>query len=90
MVNKVVEELMLDRTYAALADPTRRALLVALRDGVDLAEAAPGSLHAHCTSELARFKAPKEFIVVEEVRRLGNGKADYRWAKSVATQKAMA
>ena len=24
---------MLDRTYAALADPTRRALLVALRDG---------------------------------------------------------
>jgi DNA-binding transcriptional ArsR family regulator len=29
----VVEELMLDRTYAALADPTRRALLVALRDG---------------------------------------------------------
>ena len=24
---------MLDRTYAALADPTRRALVVALRDG---------------------------------------------------------
>jgi DNA-binding transcriptional ArsR family regulator len=29
----VVEDLVLDRTYAALADPTRRALLVALRDG---------------------------------------------------------
>jgi hypothetical protein len=37
---------------------------------------------------LARFKAPKEFIFVEQVRRLGNGKADYWWAKSVATQKA--
>jgi len=61
--------------------------LVALRDG---AEVTHESLHAHCTSELARFKAPKEFIVVQEVRRLGNGKADYRWAKSVATQKAMA
>jgi DNA-binding transcriptional ArsR family regulator len=33
IVNKVVEDRVLDRTYAALADPTRRALLVALRDG---------------------------------------------------------
>ena len=29
----MLEDLVLDRTYAALADPTRRALLVALRDG---------------------------------------------------------
>jgi DNA-binding transcriptional ArsR family regulator len=29
----VVEDQALDRTYAALADPTRRALLVALRAG---------------------------------------------------------
>jgi DNA-binding transcriptional ArsR family regulator len=29
----VVEDPALDRTYAALADPTRRALVVALRDG---------------------------------------------------------
>jgi DNA-binding transcriptional ArsR family regulator len=29
----VVEDQVLDRTYAALADPTRRALLVALRSG---------------------------------------------------------
>jgi DNA-binding transcriptional ArsR family regulator len=29
----VVEDSVLDRTYAALADPTRRALLVALREG---------------------------------------------------------
>ena len=33
MVNRVVEDHALDRTYAALADPTRRALLVALREG---------------------------------------------------------
>jgi len=33
MVNKVVEDQVLDRAYAALADPTRRALLVALRSG---------------------------------------------------------
>jgi DNA-binding transcriptional ArsR family regulator len=29
----VVEDQVLDRTYAALADPTRRALIVALRGG---------------------------------------------------------
>jgi DNA-binding transcriptional ArsR family regulator len=44
-VNKVVEDQALDRTYAALADPTRRALLVALRAGeariTDLAEPLP-------------------------------------------------
>jgi acyl-CoA synthetase (AMP-forming)/AMP-acid ligase II len=43
-------------------------------------------LHALCTAHLARFKAPKQYIFVEQIRRLGNGKADYRWAKSVATQ----
>jgi DNA-binding transcriptional ArsR family regulator len=33
MLNKVLEDETLDRTYAALADPTRRALLVVLRTG---------------------------------------------------------
>lgn len=43
----MVEDSVLDRTYAALADPTRRALLVALRDGqariTDLAAPLPMS-----------------------------------------------
>jgi acyl-CoA synthetase (AMP-forming)/AMP-acid ligase II len=59
--------------------------LVELRDGTD---AAREPLQAHCASQLARFKAPKEYIFVEQVHRLGNGKADYRWAKSQATEKA--
>ena len=41
----MLEQQVLDRTYAALADPTRRALLVALRAGeariTDLAEPLP-------------------------------------------------
>jgi acyl-CoA synthetase (AMP-forming)/AMP-acid ligase II len=41
-------------------------------------------LHAACVEHLARFKAPKEFVFVDTVRRLGNGKADYRWAKAEA------
>ncbi|OBB14955.1 acyl-CoA synthetase, partial [Mycobacteriaceae bacterium 1482268.1] len=47
------------------------------------------TLHASCVENLARFKAPKEFIFVDKVRRLGNGKADYRWAKSQAAQRAL-
>lgn len=47
------------------------------------------ALHASCVENLARFKAPKEFVLVDKVRRLGNGKADYRWAKSQVTQRAL-
>ena len=47
----------------------------------------PSRCTAACTEHLARFKAPKEIVFVDKVRRLGNGKADYRWAKSEATQR---
>ena len=87
-----VEEVL--RAHPAIADalvvgrPSERwgeeiVALVELREGAD---AAATQLHAHCTAQLARFKAPKEFIFVEQVRRLGNGKADYRWAKRQATR----
>lgn len=56
--------------------------LVELRQGADGDDDA---LRTHC-ADLARFKVPKVFIVVDRVRRLGNGKADYRWAKQQATQ----
>ncbi len=89
-----VEEVL--RAHPAVADalvvgrPSERwgeeiVALVELREGAD---AGPELLHTHCTSQLARFKAPKEMIFVEHVHRLGNGKADYRWAKSQATEKA--
>ncbi|MGH3677679.1 MAG: acyl-CoA synthetase [Mycobacterium sp.] len=90
-----VEEVL--RAHPAIADalvvgrPSERwgeelVALVALRNG---AETSHEPLHAHCTSQLARFKAPKEYIFVEHVHRLGNGKADYRWAKSTAAQRVM-
>ena len=92
-----VEEVL--RAHPAIADalvvgrPSERwgqelVALVQLRDEHAGADAAGDQLHAHCTSQLARFKAPKEYILVEQVRRLGNGKPDYRWAKSQAGEKA--
>jgi fatty-acyl-CoA synthase len=53
--------------------------LIETRTGVDVD---PETLRHACTSALARFKAPKDYLFVDKVRRLGNGKADYRWAKS--------
>ncbi|MEO3757051.1 acyl-CoA synthetase [Mycobacterium sp. B14F4] len=89
-----VEEVL--RAHPAVADalvvgrPSERwgqevvALVALYRDDA----AAPDQLQAHCASRLARFKVPKEFLVVDAVRRLGNGKPDYRWAKDAATQQA--
>jgi acyl-CoA synthetase (AMP-forming)/AMP-acid ligase II len=92
-----VEEVL--RAYAGVADalvvgrPSERwgeelVALVALQPGMEGAALTSEQLHGQCTSHLARFKAPKEFIIVDEVRRLGNGKPDYRWAKSTAVQEA--
>lgn len=47
-------------------------------------EVSGDALRQHCATRLARFKIPKDVVFVEQVRRLGNGKADYRWAKDVA------
>ncbi|MGZ4511382.1 MAG: acyl-CoA synthetase [Mycobacterium sp.] len=89
-----VEEVL--RAHPAIADalvvgrPRDRwgEELVALVELRDEATAAAEELHTLCTFRLARFKAPKEFLFVEHVQRLGNGKADYRWAKRHATAKA--
>jgi acyl-CoA synthetase (AMP-forming)/AMP-acid ligase II len=59
---------------------------------VALIAAQPGAsvtgddLYLTCASQLAHFKAPKTFIFVEQVQRLGNGKPNYRWAREQAAQ----
>lgn len=89
-----VEEVL--RAYTGVADalvvgrPSERwgeelVALVALQSAVEVTSE---QLHGQCTSHLARFKAPKEFIYVDQIRRLGNGKPDYRWAKTTAAQEA--
>ncbi|BBZ02669.1 acyl-CoA synthetase [Mycolicibacterium chitae] len=91
-----VEEVL--RAHAEVADavvigrPSERwgqevVALVHLRGD---ASAGADELHDQCAAALARFKVPKEFLFVEQVRRLGNGKADYRWAKEAALQSVSA
>ncbi|OBH75899.1 acyl-CoA synthetase [Mycobacterium scrofulaceum] len=58
--------------------------LVATHPDADLSR---DVLYAACTTQLAHFKAPKAFIFVERIERLGNGKPNYRWAKERAGQR---
>jgi 3-oxocholest-4-en-26-oate---CoA ligase len=60
--------------------------LIAPHPGAELT-ADGQALYTFCTSQLAHFKAPKAFIFVEQIQRLGNGKPDYRWAKERAEEK---
>ena len=54
--------------------------VVSLRPGTG---ATPEDLGAAIES-LARFKRPRRFVIVDEVVRGPNGKADYTWAKAAA------
>jgi 3-oxocholest-4-en-26-oate---CoA ligase len=54
--------------------------VVSLRPGT---HATPDELGA-ALEALARFKRPRRFVIVDQVVRGPNGKADYKWAKTVA------
>lgn len=44
----------------------------------------PQELIEEAAKHIARYKLPKEFIYVDHIVRSPSGKADYRWAKSIA------
>jgi fatty-acyl-CoA synthase len=55
--------------------------IIRLRDGH---EADEDGLLAEAERHVARYKLPKAFVFVDEIVRSPSGKADYRWATSVA------
>ncbi len=48
----------------------------------------PERLRGFCRDRLAGYKTPKDIVVVDRVRRSPAGKADLRWAQSVAEENA--
>jgi acyl-CoA synthetase (AMP-forming)/AMP-acid ligase II len=48
------------------------------------------ALQAHCRNALAGYKVPRVVCVVDQVVRGPNGKADYRWARHVASESSAA
>ncbi|MFE9643407.1 acyl-CoA synthetase [Streptomyces sp. NPDC006365] len=60
------------------------AAVVQLRDG-----ARPLSLddiQTHCRARLAGYKIPRQLVLTASIQRSPSGKADYRWARSVAVE----
>ncbi|MFJ9810997.1 acyl-CoA synthetase [Streptomyces sp. NPDC101158] len=60
------------------------AAVVQLRDGaapLDLA-----GVQAHCRTRLAGYKVPRQLVLADTIQRSPSGKADYRWARSVAVE----
>jgi fatty-acyl-CoA synthase len=45
-------------------------------------------LIAHARERIAGYKTPRAIVVVPEVRRAPNGKADYKWARETAREAA--
>ncbi len=60
--------------------------VVAMNDGASAAgtELVETALGEHAGKSIARYKLPKAWVFVDEIRRSPSGKADYRWAKSLA------
>jgi acyl-CoA synthetase (AMP-forming)/AMP-acid ligase II len=56
------------------------AAVVQLASGTSVT---PAELVAWVKDRLASFKTPRQLLLVERVQRAPNGKADYRWARSL-------
>ena len=57
--------------------------VVSLRPGET---ATPDEIVEAVHEHLSRFKAPRHIVIIDEVKRGPNGKADYAWAKALAVE----
>ena len=62
------------------------AAVVQLREGVP--RPTLEAIQSHCRDRLAGYKIPRRLVITELIQRSPSGKADYRWARSVAVDAA--
>ncbi|MGW1494743.1 acyl-CoA synthetase [Streptomyces sp. NPDC002402] len=43
-------------------------------------------IQSHCRTRLAGYKIPRQLVIAPEIQRSPSGKADYRWARTVAAE----
>jgi 3-oxocholest-4-en-26-oate---CoA ligase len=76
---------VLDAVVVGASDSQWGQRVVAVVSPVDPADPPTlEDLRAYCQAALAGYKAPRDIIVVDAVRRSPTGKADYRWAMDLA------
>ncbi|RFU82232.1 acyl-CoA synthetase [Streptomyces triticagri] len=76
-----------DALVAGVPDPkwgSQVAAVVQLRRGAG--DLSLDAVQAHCRTQVAGYKIPRQLVLTEEIQRSPSGKADYRWARSVATE----
>ncbi|WP_369244102.1 acyl-CoA synthetase [Streptomyces sp. R41] len=62
------------------------AAVVQLREGAG--RPSLEDIQSHCRSHLAGYKIPRQLVITDTIQRSPSGKADYRWARTVAAQAA--
>ncbi|MCX5286117.1 acyl-CoA synthetase [Streptomyces sp. NBC_00198] len=78
-----------DALVAGVPDPrwgNHVAAVVQLRTGAPLPSL--DDIQAHCRGHLAGYKIPRQLVIADSIQRSPSGKADYRWARSVAADAA--
>ncbi|MFF1745274.1 acyl-CoA synthetase [Streptomyces mirabilis] len=60
------------------------AAVVQLREGAG--RPSLEDIQTHCRGHLAGYKIPRQLVITDTIQRSPSGKADYRWARSVATE----
>ncbi|MFD7321781.1 acyl-CoA synthetase [Streptomyces sp. NPDC059875] len=58
------------------------AAVVQLRTGASALDLE--AVQTHCRTRLAGYKIPRQLVITDRIERSPSGKADYRWARSVA------
>ncbi|AYG84446.1 Long-chain-fatty-acid--CoA/3-oxocholest-4-en-26-oate--CoA ligase [Streptomyces hundungensis] len=76
-----------DALVAGVPDPTwgsHVAAVVQVRAGA--ARPTLETIQTHCRTRLAGYKVPRQLVIAPAIQRSPSGKADYRWARSVACE----
>ncbi|WP_438295215.1 acyl-CoA synthetase [Streptomyces sp. HUAS TT7] len=60
------------------------AAVVQVRDGAH--EPTLEAIQTHCRTRLAGYKVPRQLVITPSIQRSPSGKADYRWARTVAAE----
>ena len=73
-----------DCLVVGLPDERFGERVVAVASIHENAKVSPDDVMVFTAEHLAGYKQPRQVLLVEEVRRAPNGKADYKWAKAFA------